>query len=197
MSDTISALERDHANMAKLLDLIESELLAVEVGKSPDYPLLQDIMRYMAHYPDRFHHPKEDLIFLQLLEREPGLHADVMDLLEEHRSIVFAGHEFNILLGSSRVDSVMLRERLGSAGFAYVRMLREHMSKEQRNLFTFAKVVFTHHDWQAIDRQIDAIEDPLFGAMIADEFQNLFRLIVDRDKSTVFPHNHTSGSTID
>ena len=52
MSDVIAALTRDHANIAKLLELLESEILAIEVGKTPDYPLLQDIMRYMTHYPD-------------------------------------------------------------------------------------------------------------------------------------------------
>ena len=76
MSDTIAALDRDHANVARLLELLESEILAIEVGKTPDYPLLQDIMRYMTQYPDRFHHPKEDLIFVQLLKREPGARAD-------------------------------------------------------------------------------------------------------------------------
>jgi len=73
MSNVIAALDSDHANIAKLLELIESEILAIEVGKTPDYPLLQDIMRYMTHYPDRYHHPKEDLIFAQLLKREPAV----------------------------------------------------------------------------------------------------------------------------
>ena len=48
MSQVIAALERDHANIAKLLEILESEILAIEVGKTPDYPLMQDIMRYMA-----------------------------------------------------------------------------------------------------------------------------------------------------
>ncbi len=43
MSDVIAALDRDHANVAKLLDLLESEILAIGVGKTPDYPLLQGL----------------------------------------------------------------------------------------------------------------------------------------------------------
>ena len=58
MSDVIAALTCDHANIAKILELLESEILAIEVGKTPDYPLLQDIMCYMNQYPDRFHHRK-------------------------------------------------------------------------------------------------------------------------------------------
>ena len=179
MSDVIAALDRDHANMAKLLELLESEILAIEVGKTPDYPLLQDIMRYMTHYPDRFHHPKEDLIFAQVLKREPGARADVEDLLEEHISIGLAGQEFDRLLRTPAADSVKVREQLGTSGFAYIRALREHMLKEERKLFALAMEVLTKEDWQLIDEEVDAVEDPVFGAMIADEYQRLYRLITD------------------
>ena len=180
MSQVIAALERDHANITKLLELLESEILAIEVGKTPDYPLLQDIMRYMTHYPDRFHHPKEDLIFVQLLKREPGARDDVEDLLEEHISIGLAGQEFNKLLHKSAVDSVDVREQLGTLGFAYIRALREHMLKEETKLFALAKVIFTKEDWQVIDEEVDATEDPLFGEMVADAYQRLYWLIIDQ-----------------
>ncbi len=98
MSDAIAALNRDHANMAKLLEVLESEILAIEVGKTPDYPLLQDIMHYMTQYPDRFHHPKENLIFAQVLKREPRARADIARLLREHVSLSLAAQNFEILL---------------------------------------------------------------------------------------------------
>ena len=179
MSNVIAALERDHANIAKLLDILESEILAIEVGKTPDYPLLQDIMRYMTQYPDRFHHPKEDLIFVQLLKREPGVRDDVEDLLEEHISIALAGQEFDRLLRTSAVDSVEVREQLGASGFAYIRALREHMLKEERKLFALAKAIFTKEDWQVIDEAVKAIDDPLFDEMTADDYQRLYWLITD------------------
>ena len=185
MSNVIAALDRDHANIAKLLELLESEILAIEVGKTPDYPLMQDIMRYMTQYPDRFHHPKEDLIFVQLLRREPGARDDVENLLEEHIFIGLAGQEFDRLLHKSDVDSVDLRERLGASGFAYIRALREHMLKEERKLFPLAMVVLTKKDWQIIDEKVNAIDDPLFGEMIADDYQRLYRLITDQSELDV------------
>ena len=180
MSDIIAALDRDHANVAKLLDLLESEILAIGVGKTPDYPLLQGIMRYMTQYPDRFHHPKEDLIFAQLLKREPGARDDVDDLLKELIVIGLAGQKFNRLLRTSGTDSVDVREQLWTSGFAYIHALREHMVKEEKKLFALAKIVLTKEDWQVIEKKADAIEDPLFGTMIANEYQRLYRLITDQ-----------------
>jgi len=182
MSQVIAALERDHANIAKLLEILESEILAIEVGKTPDCPLMQDIMRYMAQHSDRFHHPKEDLIFAQLLKRDPGVRADVEDLIEEHIVIGLAGQEFAGLLRVSGVDSVDVRQQLVTSGIDYIRTLREHMLREERKLFPLAMVVLTKKEWQVIDEAVNAIDDPLFDEMTADEYQRLYRLIIDQTK---------------
>ena len=182
MSDVIAALIRDHANITKLLELIESEILAIEVGKTPDSSLLQDVMRYMAQYSDRFHHPKEDLIFAQLLKRDPAIRAEVEELIEEHVSIRLAGQEFAGFLRASGVDSVDVRQQLGSSGLAYVRVLRTHMLKEERKLFPLANEVLTENDWRVIDDAVDAIDDPLFDEMSVDDYQRLYRLISDQTK---------------
>jgi hemerythrin-like domain-containing protein len=183
MSDVIAALMLDHANIAKILELLESEILAIEVGKTPDYPLLQDIMCYMNQYPDRIHHPKEDLIFEQLVRRYPTAHAVVSDALDEHVSIGLAGREFDRMLSTSDVDSVDVRERLGKAGFAYIRALRQHMFLEEKKLFPMAQTVLTDKDWQEIEEAVDAIEDPLFGAETAKGYERLYRLIIDQSRS--------------
>ncbi len=190
MSDIIAVLDRDHANIAKLLDLLESEILAIEVGKTPDYPLLQDIMHYMAQYPDRFHHPKEDVVFAQLVKRDPSARADVDELLKEHASIVSAGEKFDRLLRTTVPDSVDMREKLRTLGFAYIRAFRKHMLKEEIKLFPLAMAVLTRKDWLVIDEKIDAIIDPLFGTTIADEYQTLYRSITDRTQTDGVTRNN-------
>jgi hemerythrin-like domain-containing protein len=178
MSDTIAALSREHSNIEKMLELLESEILAIEVGKTPDNRLMQDIMRYMAQYSDRFHHPKEDLIFAQLLRRDPDIRAEVQELIEEHVSIGLAGREFTELVSASHVDSVDARERLATFGFSYIRALREHILKEETKLFPLANEVLTETEWQLIDEAVNAIDDPLFDEMTADDYQRLYRLII-------------------
>ncbi len=183
MSRTIAALKRDHANIAKLLEILESEILAIKVGKTPDYSLMQDIIRYMAQYSDRFHHPKEDLIFARLLKHDTGVRAEVEALIEEHILIAQAGQEFAGLLRASGVDSIESREQLVAAGMNYIRDLREHMSREEGKLFPIANAVITKKEWQFIDAATDAIDDPLFDDMNADDYQRLYRLITEQSES--------------
>ena len=183
MSDFIAARYRVHANGVKGLDLLESEILAIEVGKTPDYPLLQDIMRYMTQYPDRFHHPKEDVVFAYIVKRDPEARADVDRLSKEHVSISSAGQKFDRLLRTTDFDSVGVREQLGTSGFAYIRALRAHMLTEETKLFPLAMAVLTKKDWQLIDEEVNATDDPLFGTTIAEEYQQLYQLIADRTET--------------
>ena len=197
MSRVIAALNRDHANVAKLLDLLESEILAIEVGKTPDYPLLRNIMQYITQYPDRYHHPKEDLIFAQLVRREPEVRVDVEALLKEHVSLGTAGWEFDRLLRKADVDSVHMREGVAAAGFAYIRALREHMLIEESIIFPIAMEVLTVEDWKLIDEKIGTAKDPLFGSEVPDEYQRLYGLIVDRAerRSITNPRSRRNSAT--
>lgn len=184
--NVLAALTRDHANISKLLELLESEILAIEVGKTPDQLLLQNIMRYMTQYPDRFHHPKEDLVFAQLVKRDPGARADVDVISKQHTSIGQAGQNFDRLLRTSVVDSVNMREGLRVAGLSYIRALYEHMAIEETKLFPLAVGVLTEEDWQNIEEKLDASEDPLFGDTVAEDYERLYDLIADRQPATSY-----------
>jgi hemerythrin-like domain-containing protein len=185
MSEAIAALKRDHANIAKLLEILETEILAIEVGKTPDCLLMREIMRYMAEHSDRFHHPKEDLIFAQLLKRDSSVRAEVEELIQEHVLIRLAGLEFIGLLHSSGADSVDAREQLGKSGTYYVRSLREHMAKEEKKLFPLAEEMLTRQEWRMIDGAISTIDDPLFDEMTSDDYQRLYRMITEQSQMGV------------
>jgi hemerythrin-like domain-containing protein len=100
--------------------------------------------------------------------------------LQDHISIGRAGQAFDKLLQLSDIDSVDAREELGAAGFTYIQALRKHMATQEKKLFPLAMAVLTRKDWQFIDDQVDAIEDPLFGEVLADDFQRLYGLITAR-----------------
>jgi len=53
------------------------------------------------------------------------------------------------------------------------------MLREERKLFPLAMAVLTEKEWQVIDAAVNAIDDPLFDEMTADDYQRLYRLITD------------------
>ncbi len=84
MAETIGELLQEHRNMAKLLDLLEAELAVYREGGVADFDLLRDIMDYTTSWPERYHHPKENLIFAKLKDKGAEAEALAADLVAEH-----------------------------------------------------------------------------------------------------------------
>ena len=49
---------RDPKNVARLRSLMAKQLAALSRNEKPDFQIMADIMSYMTHYPDMFHHPR-------------------------------------------------------------------------------------------------------------------------------------------
>jgi len=131
MPHIILQLQQDHLNAAKLLDLLEAQIGTLHDGETPDYLLMFDVMCYMRHYPDLFHHPKEDLIFEKLKERDPSVRPIVDNLMEEHKALAEKGVQFFESLQTVVSESMLPRETLESQGRGYIAFLRSHMDKEE------------------------------------------------------------------
>ena len=62
MGGILDTLRSDHANMARLLNILERQVSAFREGEAPDYEIVQGVVEYFLDYPDLCHHPKEDLL---------------------------------------------------------------------------------------------------------------------------------------
>src|SRR3954447_8628585 len=94
----VHLIGEEHRTIARLLDLIEREVSAFAAGETPDLDLLASILRYTQEYPDRFHHPKEDLIFRKLKERNSAAAATVDAVLQEHEAVGQYSEDFAKLI---------------------------------------------------------------------------------------------------
>lgn len=102
MSAIVDSLRRDHRNFESLLQVLEHEVAVFECAERPDYEVLEAIVGYFQGYPDCCHHPKEDMVFEKLKQREPAaakavgdLDAGDMELAERLRN--FASTVENVL----------------------------------------------------------------------------------------------------
>lgn len=77
--DIVHTLHSEHQYFEFLLRTLEEEAEKLQPGKIPDYHLLRDIVDYFARYPDQYHHPREDMLFNNMLERDPPSSASWTD----------------------------------------------------------------------------------------------------------------------
>ena len=84
MRNEIARLRDEHVNFRRLLELLEEQLDLFHQAESPDYELISNILYYMIHYPDLFHHPKEDVIFSRLMKHNSSVTPAVQELARQH-----------------------------------------------------------------------------------------------------------------
>jgi hemerythrin-like domain-containing protein len=177
MSDSIALWHAEHANFATLLDVLERELDLFHQGESPDYELMLDIMFYMTHYPDVLHHPREDLAFAKIKEREVDAGPIVDELSEQHARLKESGDALVHALDDIVNGSITSREHVETPGRGYVADFRSHMLTEETAILPLAAKLLRAADWAAIDAAIRHIDDPLFGRDGEERYAALRRQI--------------------
>ena len=174
LPDILRALGDEHKYQARLLNLLEKQVGLLNQRQQPDYEVMHGVMRYMTQYPDRFHHPKEDLLFEKIVLRDPASKPKVDELLQAHQTIIARGAELMALIdrhrdGARGTDPNLLRKTT----HAYIGALRRHMDIEWLHLFPRAQQVLQSEDWSDVDRRMKPILDPVFGEQVGGEFENL------------------------
>jgi len=173
----LEQLKLDHENVAQLIDILDEQLDRIGELKSADFDLIRDIMHYMTHYPDRVHHPMEDLVARKLVERDPAAGDIVSTLSREHEGLGEKGQAFLEAASNVADGAMVLREELESKGRDYVAFLRNHMQMENEEFFPLAEKTLTKEDWNAVANAMEQKADPVFGPIVDMQYQELYAFI--------------------
>ncbi|MBT8122075.1 MAG: hemerythrin domain-containing protein, partial [Gammaproteobacteria bacterium] len=90
MEQTLKSLHRDHDNLRRILFLLEDLLIDIYRGTGHHDPVFQQILAYIQDYPERVHHPTEDMIYSLIYNKgfsDDKLKKDLNSLLKDHSEI--------------------------------------------------------------------------------------------------------------
>lgn len=177
MADPLAVWHTDHIHFASLLSLLEQQVTAFHRGEEPNYGLMGTIVYYMRNYGDLLHHPREDVAYALLVERDPGMQIILSRLLQEHRVIATVGEELLNRLREAESEIVTSRAALEAAAAMYLVYYRNHLSTEEGLVMPRAAQLLTEADWAEIAAADSAIADPLFGARVQERFATLRKQI--------------------
>ncbi|TDF63361.1 hemerythrin domain-containing protein [Cupriavidus sp. L7L] len=186
MTNQLAAWHTDHINFASLLDLLEREVSAFYQEEQPNYGLMDLIIEYMRKYGDCVHHPREDVAYALLVERDPGMRIVISRLLQEHRVIAAVGEDLLNRLHEAERDVITSRTALEAAAAMYLAYYRNHLSTEEKQVMPRAAHLLTEEDWAAVAATEPASVDPLFGENVHQRFAAL-RKLIDGEASMYIP----------
>lgn len=175
VAEVLQRLRREHGNIAKLLKALEHQLGLFERGETPDYDVLAGIADYFTGFPDRCHHPKEDLIYRKLRARDPVAAGIVGDLEAEHGRIGELARRFQEAVQNVLNEVEVSREAFDKVARHFLTQQRRHMEMEEERFFPLAEEELRAEDWVEIDSRVADEEDPVFGTEAATEFAALRR----------------------
>ena len=178
MSEVMNQLREEHRNIARVLNAMEHQLAIFERGEQPDYDVFMAAAEYFTEFPDLYHHPKEDLIFRKLRERDPAAIQSVGNLESEHQEIARLVREFHEAVQNVLEEVEVSRDAFISVLTRFIAEQRRHMAMEEENFFPHALEALTPEDWDEIDSEKTLKLDPLFVAEVTERFEPLLQHIL-------------------
>ena len=192
MNTLIDRLQEDHCNFARILDMLDDQVLAMQMysGRGAELDLVVQALDYINGYPNMWHHPAENHIFGRLMEKTGEINNMLQLAGREHRTIgqntANLKAVFDMALSGYCEDNDLLSEQLEG----FVKLHRQHLLNEEDILFPAALEYLDDADWKDINASMDKLVDPLFGEKTSAQFQRLldslvtpqFQYIPDQDK---------------
>jgi len=185
MREILARWHADHVNFSNLLHLLDGQLALFHDAASPDYDLMLDIMYYMTHYSDVVHHPKEDLVFAKVRQRDPGTAPTVDALTAQHRHLKQAGEALAGAIEAVVNGSVSSRAHVEARARSYTAEMRSHMGTEEATVLPAAARLLQDDDWMAVEHAIAHVDDPLFGSSAQARYASLRREIARHAATTL------------
>lgn len=146
---------------------------------APHYRVLHAMLDYIAAFPEKLHHPKEDQYLYSILRTRSPECATLLDQLQlDH----VRGGELIRELEQALLDY----ERRGASAGArfraavddYTNFHWTHMRREEDQILPLAERVLTESDWNTIAAAFRDNDDPLFGVKPKEELEQLFQRVL-------------------
>jgi len=179
MADILAKLRQDHTNMSRLLDALDRQIEIFATGGHPDLEIVSAIADYVLEYPDRFHHPVEDLVLNELRQRDAGAAKPSEGLEGEHERIGQLARDFHAAVEAWLSDEPARREDFLEPAQTFVATMREHIAREDSEFFPAAEAALTRDDLDRLSGRLPKLDDPLFGAANQASYDRLRQNILD------------------
>lgn len=168
------AIADEHKYVLRLMVLLEKEAHTLEAGLPADMECMAHVLNYIIHYPDKFHHPKEDLIFDRMVNADRETQRIIRTLRHGHQQ----GNDNGLAIARdiehvAKTKSKRKRQQLGRDTLDYITSMRAHIQLEESKIFTPALELLSDADWREIDKEIKPIIDPVFGKSRGGEYKML------------------------
>lgn len=172
----IGVIKDEHRSLAAVIHGLQQVLAqALEGGRSPDVGLLNAMLYYIEHFPERLHHPKEEaFVFRKLRDRSSNYEVVLQGLEAQHADGARKLAELATGVAALERGEAEAVERLAEAVQAFAKAQWEHMAAEEEVILPAALQVLQAADWQEVAHAFSSNGDPRFDEDTGAAYERLF-----------------------
>ena len=153
MHPYIVELRREHGEMARLMRTLWFKVRALQADREEDYELMERMLAFMTDFPDRYHHPRENLLFDAISQRTSEVDDVIANLRRQHEEIASHGKELLTLLGAAEAGEPTSKQEIVRECHEYIMAESRHMHEEEFAVFPLAESVLTPAEWDRLHDQ--------------------------------------------
>ena len=173
MSKILRRLHEDHANLWRILAILEHQIAVMDRGDRPDLDIVQGSIEYFLTYPDLRHHPLENRVLMRLQAKDPRAAEPFTGLEAEHREQSETLRHIAAVTFQVLQDPAMIRQGYVGMLRSFVIAQRDHVRREEESFFPAAERILDETDWAKLDKEVPAMVDPLFDDRTERRFSTL------------------------
>lgn len=175
----IDELQRDHVNLGRLLEILDRKIIKLKSGHHPNFNLMADVVDYIANYAEEHHHPREDKIYAHFKGRDEQLDQALLECEAQHVELRGNAEKLLSVIDDILNDAVIPMDEFIAHLELFVENEKSHMRMEEIAVFPLIRDVATGPDWEHASALAPAVNDPLFGERLADEYRDLYQQLLD------------------
>ncbi|MBL0122387.1 MAG: hemerythrin domain-containing protein [Betaproteobacteria bacterium] len=177
MSDVINILLQEHRNISRVLDLIQRQAANLASRAPVNYRLLESCFQYLSSYPEKCHHPKEDLVYRKLRSNCPDIVDSLRDLVDEHETLAYFTRNLRRSIAVVQHQLPTVNTPLAEQLTTYLDAYHLHMATEEKCFFPLALKRLSHDELAEIDFTLFDQPDHLFDREAEAKLAELHRAI--------------------
>ncbi|MDR5876438.1 hemerythrin domain-containing protein [Halomonas sp. CUBES01] len=156
----LNQLRLDHANMARMLHVLQLKHKALVKGERPNFQLMREVVDYILSYMDSFAGPLEQ-ICVERLRKEAPEHTPLTEkMAEEYRQLKPRLKQLSNDVDMILMDNVLPMDTFASDLKAYLEAHRAYLRQEREELFPLMDEHFSDADMEALKQSLPADAQP-------------------------------------
>ena len=152
----LTQLRQDHANMARLLHVLQLKHKTLADGERPDFRLIREVVDYILDYMSGFTIPLERICSDRLVARESGINALTERLAGDyqhlHQQLMRLSRDIDMIL----MDGVMPMDKFADDLKSYLEAHRAYLRAEREELFPLIREHFDEEDLARLAAELPA-----------------------------------------